>query len=158
MNTSISPIELELANFFMIEHQKKNPHKIFSTTNVNKLLYFIYAWYGAEKNIAIYDMEAWKYGPVVNKETYLHIKAMKEKVSQYGIKAIPIPTLSSDLIELAEEIFEEYSECGKQELFHITHNEPGFKEVESFVKDDKQNVKYNNDTVFKYYSTILDFS
>lgn len=159
----------QIANYFiekgLIEKNPVNPMKL------QKLLYFAYGWYWAFNNSKLFnsDIQAWKYGPVV--ENIYH------DVKQYGNYPIttPIskflygdgsgmfsfklstPRLDSEdneeIIKFLNDIWKVYSPYNALELSTLTHQEgtPWDKtsKEESFAQ--KMGVKISDDVIKNYF-------
>jgi len=96
---------------------------------LQKLLYYVYAWYGVEKSKELFDEKimAWKYGPVTI--------SVYNKYSKYGADVIKkvenggsekLDPFTKDLIE---EVFTIYGNKTAIELMNLTHSEAPWRDT-----------------------------
>lgn len=115
---------------------------------LQKLLYYVYSWYGVEKGKELFDEKimAWKYGPVVT--------SVYDKYRKYGADVIKeVEGGNSDKLDpftkdLIEEVFTVYGNKTAIELMNLTHSEAPWRDA---YNPENQNTPIPYESVVEFY-------
>lgn len=112
-----------IAAYFLTQSKKEN--KPITNKKLQKLLYYAQAWHLAfhDKKLFKEDIEAWIHGPAVRSIYGLYKK--------FGFACIDVPTFSNDIfkkltseqVELLQEIWRVYGKYDADYLEQLTHSE-----------------------------------
>lgn len=153
-NTQKYSIE-EVANVF-ISIQPMSPKKL------QKLLYYMYAWYLANYNNELFDnsFQGWIHGPVA--PTIYH------KYKYVGWYDIPVTENESrmfaefreknqHLSELVEKLVETYGHLDADQLEYLTHQEkPWIESREGLSPIEAGYVEIKKETIYSYFRGIIE--
>ena len=117
----------DVANYFLNKVDEESG-ELISNLKLQKLVYFAQGFHLAIYGKPLFknDIEAWAHGPVVSDLYHCYKK--------YGYGAIPCldssdtPTISEEVAELLDEIYEIYGQFSAWRLRELTHDQPPWKD------------------------------
>lgn len=126
----------------------QNTGEPVTNMKLQKLVYYTYAWYAAEKGKPLFEepIEAWKYGPVV--------ASVYEAYKSFGADVIKAPqegdskNLDSFTISLIDDIFKVYGGKSAIELVELTHSEAPWRDT---FNPDHQDTPIPFETIMSFY-------
>lgn len=107
--------------------------KSLSNLELQKILYFVAVKFIKKYNLQLFkeEFKCWTFGPVVSSVYYKYSKYGREKISiDNKFKVIVFSKLSKfecyyELLEVIDDVLEEYKDCSPKELVDISHKDGG---------------------------------
>lgn len=145
-------LEIEQVTNWLLSHQSMTPKKL------QKMLYYCYSWGlvffnedGSNIENKLFDakFEAWVHGPV--------IADIYHEYKEYGFNEIkqvdnPELTLTEDVEDLLNQVFEAYSQYNGNELEALTHAERPWIEARGDASPLEPSHSILNDkTIYEFY-------
>lgn len=145
-----------VADFFLTQAKEKK--KLISNKKLQKLLYYAQAWHLVfhGKKLFKEDIEAWIHGPAI-KEIYV-------KYKKFGFAPIDLTKysktdfkkLSSEQIELLENIWKIYGKYDADYLEELTHSEEPWQKAREGLTPTKSSDNVISDESMKtFYKSLL---
>jgi len=157
-------IDINLVADYIIVKAKKDADVPLNTLKLQKLLYYIQAWYLVHYNEPMFDEEfqAWIHGPV-NRKIFDRFKTNKFIYSEINEEDIivknPIKKLKKKKKkkELIDSVLDVYMKYSGSQLEALSHSEKPWKEARNGYSHSARCEKpIKSKTIKKYYSSLLE--
>ncbi len=133
---------------YIIELSKETGEPL-TNMKLQKLIYYVYAWFAVEKKKPLFDEKilAWKYGPA--------IVSVYEEYKDYGADVVKdksggnLENLDEYTKGLTEEVFTVYGGKSAIDLMSLSHSEAPWRDT---FNPDNQNTPIPFEKILEYYT------
>ncbi len=121
---------------------------------LQKLIYYVYAWYAVEKGKPLFDepIYAWKYGPVIA-SVYRAYQKFGADVIKESVDGDP-ESIDDYTKKLIEEVFNIYGTKSAIDLMELTHSEAPWRDT--YKPGDDTQIPFN--LIQSYYKARKDLA